>query len=102
MVIQLMDKDAENANECFFKYSIKPTLQRLVNNIEEFEDKDFISNDKINKFIKELERAIDMLNYMKYMNSGMKPQYIHEDMEYVCELMLKEFLDNWFRKESDD
>ena len=102
MVIQLMDKDAENANECFLRYSIKPTLQILVEKIERIEDKDFINNDKIDNFIKELERTIDVLNYVKYMNSGMKPQYIHEDMEYVCELMLKEFLDNWFRKESND
>lgn len=100
MVIQLMDKDAENANECFLRYSIKPTLQILVEKIERIEDKDFINNDKIDNFIKELEKTIDVLNYVKYMNSGVKPQYIHEDMEYVCELMLKEFLDNWFRKES--
>lgn len=102
MVIQLMNKDAENANECFLRYSIKPTLQILVEKIERIEDKDFINNDKIDNFIEELERAIDVFNYVKYMNSGVKPQYIHEDMEYVCELMLKEFLDNWFRKESDD
>ena len=102
MVIQLMDKDAKNANECFLRYSIKPTLQILVEKIERIEDKDFINNDKINEFVEELEKTIDVLNYIKYMNSEVKPQYIHEDMEYVCELMLKEFLDNWFRKESSN
>lgn len=102
MVIQLMDKDAENANECFLKYSIKPTLQILVEKIERIENKDFVNNNKIDELIKELEKTIDVLNYVKYMNSGVKPQYIHEDMEYVCELMLKEFLDNWFRKESSN
>ena len=100
MTIQLMGKDAENMNEYFFKYSIKPTLGILIEKIERIENKDFINYDRIDSFIEELEKTIDLLNYVKYVNSGIEPHYIHEEMKYVGELILKEFLDNWFHKES--
>lgn len=99
-IIEILDYDADNANQMFFSNVIKPNLGLLIRKADKLQREEFLSKEKLDDFIKDMEKLIDVVTFMKYLQGQeTKPYRIHPEMKYACEHMFKEFANEWFDKQ---
>lgn len=102
-ITEILDYDVDNANQMFFSNVIKPNLNSLIRKADKLQREEFLSKEKLDDFVKDMEKLIDVLTFMKYLQGQeTKPYFIHPEMEYVCERIFKEFANEWVDKQLNE
>lgn len=102
-ITEILDYDKDNANQMFFSNVIKPNLKSLIRKADKLQREEFVSKEQLDDFIKDMEKLIDVVTFMKYLQGQeTKPYSIHQEMGYVCERIFKEFANEWVDKQLNE
>ena len=102
-ITEILEYDKDNANQMFFSNVIKPNLNSLIRKADKLQREEFLSKEKLDDFINDMEKLIDVVTFMKYLQGQeTKPDYIHPEMGYVCERIFREFANEWFDKQLNE
>lgn len=102
-ITEILEYDKDNANQMFFSNVIKPNLNSLIRKADKLQREEFLSKEKLDDFINDIEKLIDVVTFMKYLQGQeTKPDYIHPEMRYVCERIFQEFAKEWFDKQLNE